>query len=92
MEKDTVEGHGKGSGIGDKITGGKWVHWEVINSVLSTNIDQYTKVFQCDTSTFIHTNKFNQYKYNHMINMKDFFGNLILYFITTHQGHQAHLR
>ena len=22
---------------------------------------QYTKVFQCDTSTFIYTNKFNQY-------------------------------
>ena len=32
-----------------------------INSVLSTTINQYTKVFQCDTSTFTYTNKFNQY-------------------------------
>ena len=25
------------------------------------NLDQYTKVFQCDMSTFIYTNKLNQY-------------------------------
>ena len=30
-------------------------------SVFSTNLYQYTQVFQCDTSTFVYTNKFNQY-------------------------------
>ena len=31
-----------------------------LNSALSTNIYQYTKVFQCDMSAFIYTNKSNQ--------------------------------
>ena len=31
-----------------------------IYSVFSTNLYQYTKVFQRETSTFIYTNKFNQ--------------------------------
>ena len=30
-------------------------------TVLFINLYQYIKVFQCDTSTFIYTNKFNQY-------------------------------
>ena len=29
--------------------------------MFSTNLYQYTKVFKCDMSTFIFTNKFNQY-------------------------------
>ena len=32
MEKDTVVGHGKGSGIGDNFAGMEWVRLEVVCS------------------------------------------------------------
>ena len=34
--------------------------------VQKKNFYQYTKVFQCDMSTFIYTNKFNQYSFERL--------------------------